>query len=211
MGNGIAPQRYQLDDVGVRHGTALSTLGRGCLDQWQRFLDPLRDEPFDLLEIGVGSGASLRTWREWFPFAHLVGLEARRLEFDPPIANSTIIHGSQTDFFVLKGLLRDRRFRVIVDDGSRRPDDQIQTFLTLFPWLEPDSVYICASFPEIGGVARDGEHGSLAGVSWFTELGRALITDGSGSRPPGATREVDLVLKRATGVFLMRGSAIVTS
>ncbi len=93
MGNGIAPLHCQLDDIGVRNGTALSTLGRGCLAQWQRFLDPLRDEPFDLLEIGVGSGASLRTWREWFPLAHLVGLEARRLVFDPPIANSTIIHG----------------------------------------------------------------------------------------------------------------------
>lgn len=211
MGTGVALERCQLDDVGVRHGTALSTLGRGCLGQWQRFLEPLRDESFDLLEIGVGSGASLRTWREWFPLAQLVGLEARRLMVDPPIAGSTIVHGSQTDFSVLKRLLRDRRFRLIVDDGSRRPDDQIQTFLTLFPWLEPDSVYICASFPEIEGAAGDGEQESLAGVSWFTELGRALIADGSGSRPPGAAREVDLVMQRAKGVFLMRGSAIVTN
>jgi hypothetical protein len=211
VGSDVALERYQLDDIGVRHGTALSTLGRGCLDQWQRFLEPLRDQPFDLLEIGVGSGASLRTWREWFPLAHLVGLEARRLTYDPPIVGCTIVHGSQTDFFVLQRLLRDRRFRLIVDDGSRRPDDQIQTFLTLFPWLEPDSVYICASFPEGGATAGEGEQRSLAGVSWFTELGRALIADGSGSRPPGATREVDLVLQRATGVFLMRGSAIVTS
>lgn len=211
MGTGVVLERSQLDDVGVRHGTALSTLSRGCLGEWQRFLEPLRDQSFDLLEIGVGSGASLRTWREWFPLAHLVGLEARRLVSDPPIPGSTILHGSQTDFFVLKRLLRDRRFRLIVDDGSRRPDDQIQTFLTLFPWLEPDSVYICASFPEHGATTGDGDQRSLAGVSWFTELGRALLADGSGSRPPGAAREVDLVLQQATGVFLMRGSAIVTS
>lgn len=211
MGTAAVLERSQLDAVGVRHGTALSTLNRGCLGEWQRFLEPLREQPFDLLEIGVGSGASLRTWREWFPLAHLVGLEARRLVCDPPIPGSTILHGSQTDFFVLKRLLRDRRFRLIVDDGSRRPDDQIQTFLTLFPWLEPGSVYICASFPERGTTAGDGDQRSLAGVSWFTELGRALLADGSGSRPPGAAREVDLVLQQATGVFLMRGSAIVTS
>jgi demethylmacrocin O-methyltransferase len=211
VGTETALERCYLDVIGVRHGTHLSSLGRNCLGQWQRFLEPLRDRPFDLLEIGVGSGASLRMWREWFPFADLVGLEARRLMFDPPIAGSTIVHGSQTDFFVLQRILRDRRFRLIVDDGSRRPDDQIQTFLTLFPWLEPDSVYICASLPDSAAASGDGEPPDLAGVSWFTELGRALIADGSGSRPPGATREVDLVLQRATGVFLMRGSAIVTS
>ena len=87
-------------------------------------------------------------WREWFPEARLVGLDARRLVLDPPIADCTIVQGNQTDLGALQPLLRDHRFRLIVDDGSHHPDDQVQTFQLLFPWLEPDSVYICAGFDE---------------------------------------------------------------
>jgi hypothetical protein len=147
----------QLDDIGVRHGLELSSLSRDVLRIWERFLAPLRDQTFDLLQIGVGSGAALRTWREGFPAARLVGLDARRLLLDPPIAECTIVQGNQTDPGALQPLLRNYRFRLIVDDGSHHPDDQVQTFQLLFPWLEPDSVYICAGFDESTILTRDQE------------------------------------------------------
>ena len=157
---GDEPVRCCLDAIGVRHGTELSSLGRDCLAQWERFLEPLREEAIDLLEIGVGSGASLRTWREWFPLARLVGLEARRVMLESSIAGCTIVQGSQTDFEVLRRILLNRRFRLIIDDGSRHVDDQVQTFLTLFPWLEPASVYICATFPDHAGADAAASPGS---------------------------------------------------
>jgi hypothetical protein len=144
-----------LDDIGVRHGSELSSLSRDVLRTWERFLAPLRDQNFDLLQIGVGSGESLRTWREWFPAARLVGLDARRLALDPAISECTIVQGNQTDLGALQPLLRDYRFRLIVDDGSHHPDDQVQTFQLLFPWLEADSVYICAGFDESTILAKD--------------------------------------------------------
>jgi hypothetical protein len=142
------PVQCHLDDIGVQHGSELSSLSRDMLRSWERFLAPLRDQTFDLLQIGVGTGASLRTWREWFPEARLVGLDPRRLVLEPPIGGCTIVQGNQTDLDALQPLLRDYRFRLIVDDGSHHPDDQVQTFQLLFPWLEPDSVYICAGFDE---------------------------------------------------------------
>jgi hypothetical protein len=153
----IRNERVQcyLDEAGVRHGSELSWLSRDQLRTWERFLAPLRDQRCDLLQIGVGDGASLRTWREWFPAARLVGLDPRRLVLDPPIAGCTIAQGNPTDPGALQPLLRDYRFRLIVDDGSHHPDDQVQTFQLLFPWLEPDSVYICAGFDESTILARD--------------------------------------------------------
>jgi hypothetical protein len=144
-----------LDDIGVRHGSELSSLSRDQLRSWERFLAPLREQRFDLLQIGVADGASLRTWREWFPAARLVGLDPRRLFLDSPIAGCTIVHGNQTDLGALQPLLRDYRFRLIVDDGSNHPDDQVQTFQLLFPWLEADSVYICAGFDESTILSKD--------------------------------------------------------
>jgi hypothetical protein len=84
-----------------------------------------------------------------------VGLDARRLVLDPPIAECTIVQGNQTDLGALQPLLRHYRFRLIVDDGSHHPNDQVQTFQLLFPWLEADSVYVCAGFDENTILARD--------------------------------------------------------
>ena len=133
----------------------MSSLVWDALRSWERFLAPRRDQAFDLLQIGVGTGASLRTWREWFPAARLVGLDPRRIVLDPAIADCTIVQGTQTDLGALQPLLRDYRFRLIVDDGSHHPDDQVQTFQLLFPWLAADSVYICAGFDESTIFARD--------------------------------------------------------
>jgi hypothetical protein len=144
-----------LDDIGVRHGSELSSLSRDVLRLWERFLAPLRGQSFDLLQIGVGNGASVRTWREWFPEARLVGLDPRRLVLDPPIAGCTLAQGNPTDLGALQPLLRDFRFRLIVDDGSHHPDDQVLTFQLLFPWLEPDSVYIGVGFDESTILATD--------------------------------------------------------
>ena len=242
-----------LDDIGVRHGSELSSLSRDVLRTWERFLAPLRGQTFDLLQIGVGTGASLRTWREWFPEARLVGLDARRLVVDPAISDCTIVQGNQTDLGTLQPLLRDYRFRLIVDDGSHHPDDQVQTFQLLFPWLEADSVYICAGFDESTIFAKDQDQperqqqrpeqakgrpkdeaaplrairpgeapggiprrpAQLAnqrnGPAWFAELGRILAAS---DLPDRRTLEQPLreyILRKATGVYLLPGSVVVTS
>ena len=239
------PVQRHLDATGVRHQTDLSSLSWDYLGAWERYLAPLRDQAFDLLHIGVGAGASLRTWREWFPASRLVGLDPRRIILDPPIANCTIVHGNQTDLGTLQPLLSDYRFRLIVDDGSHHPDDQVLTFQMLFPWLEADSVYICAGFgdraaapkaqPEPPGATQPGLAGNReqpdepsaqperletrlvgrsnqrTGAAWFAELGGALT---AGERRDCRTLEQlmqEFILRKATGVVLLRGSVVVTS
>ncbi len=199
---------WELDAIGVRHGTELSSLSRDCLRGWEPFLAPLRDRAFDLLEIGAGSGASLRTWREWFPAAQLVGLEARRIHLEPPIPGCVIVQGNQADPATLHRVVKDYTFQVVIDDGSRRADDQILTFLTLFPWLEPDSVYICAGL--LDGLDATSEPRQTGAAEWFAALGRSLVASGDGrddaDGPPGAAA----IQSRVRGVYLMRGCALVT-
>ena len=195
----------ELDAAGVRHGTELSSLSRDCLRGWAPLLAPFRGRSFDLLEIGVGSGASMRTWREWFPAAQLVGLEARRIHIEPPIPGCVIVQGNQADPATLHRVVKEYTLQVVIDDGSRCADDQIQTFLTLFPWLEPDSVYVCAGLPD--GLDAS-ESGQTSAAEWFAALGRTLVTTGDGREeaPPGAAA----ILPRVRGVYLMRGCALVT-
>lgn len=197
-----------LDDVGVRYGTHLSSLRKGCLAAWQPLLEPLRREAFDLLEIGVGSGASLRTWREWFPHARLVGLDARRIALEPPIDRCDLVQGCQTDLTAYHGLLRGHEFRLVIDDGSRVAEDQAATFLTLFPWLGPGSLYICAGLEE-GVMGREGEVESLGIHTWFAGLGTALSDAEQRERGPWNSPAIVAVVERCAGVLLTRGSAVV--
>lgn len=190
----------------------------------------LHGQSFDILHLGVGDGASLRMWREAFSEARLVGIDARRLDLDSPIKNCTLLQGHQSDPEILKPLLRKYRFRLIVDDESRHAEDRVQTFLTLFPWLEPDSTYICAGLDEswsasvpqekqLGKAAgkstkasrRVGKADASTGLAWFADLGRALT-----EREHQCAKTLDQTmreraLQKATGVLLLPGSVVVTS
>lgn len=201
----LSPERT-LDGLGIEHNTALSSLGRDCLRHWEPLFAPFRDRAFDLLEIGAGDGASLRTWRAWFPGARLVGLEARRIHLDPPIPGCVIVQGNQADPATLHRVVKDRSFRIVIDDGSRRAEDQLLTFQALFPWLEPGSLYLCAGLSESWDAAPQSDQ-SHAG-EWFAALGRMLVAGRETvEAPPGAAA----IVPRVGSVLLMRGCAVVTS
>lgn len=130
---------------------------------YERHLGHLRDQPFTLLEIGVGGyartgegGGSLRMWRRYFQQAQVVGLDIEDKSFlDRP--RMTTVQGDQTDATVLESILE--RFGVplvVIDDGSHRPDDIIATFGVLFPLLPDGAVYAIEDtqtsyWPEFGG------------------------------------------------------------
>jgi hypothetical protein len=203
-----------LDALGRRYGTDLSSLGRDCLRHWQRLLVSPWDQPFDLLEIGVGSGASLRTWREWFPRARLVGLDVRRVAVHPPIAGCSVVHGSQTDHAVLRQLVREYRFRLIIDDGSPYWDDKLRSFLTLFPWLDPDSAYFLAdsqaSTSPLTREDADATAGSASlDLSWFADLATTVAGRSAHAVSRGALEPLEHVVALATGVALFPGSVVV--
>lgn len=200
------PAPSGLDRVGRAHGTHLSSLRRDDLRTWEPFLEPLRNQAFDLIECGVGTGASLRTWREWFPRAQLIGIEARRLALDPPIPGCTVLHGNQSDPALLQHIIRTYRPRLVIDDGSPQADDRIATFITLFPWLEPGAHYICAGLSDLLGRESDDAERHAAG-EWFAALARALAF--GGEAPPGEPRAINPILRNATGVAMLRGCAII--
>ena len=116
---------------------------------YHRILKHLRDQPINLLEIGVGGynnpqsgGASLRMWAGYFPNARIVGLDIapKSIDISPRI---TIVHGSQVDDATLDSLTTTfGPFDVIVDDGSHVPAHMIYSFRRLYPRMREDGIYI---------------------------------------------------------------------
>lgn len=160
-------QRTGTDKWGVHYYTA----------HYERHLGHLRDQSFVLLEIGVGGyarsgagGGSLKMWKRYFQQAQVVGLDIEDKSFlDRP--RMTTVQGDQTDASVLASVIE--RFGaplVVIDDGSHRPADIIETFRVLFPLLPDGAVYAIEDtqtsyWPEYGGSEdRDSPHTTMAFV-----------------------------------------------
>ncbi|SKA42105.1 Methyltransferase domain-containing protein, partial [Enhydrobacter aerosaccus] len=122
-------------------------------DKWEQYLYIYEVElrrlvaqakPLELLEIGVQNGGSLEVWREFLPPGSTItgidtDLHCRQLSF----GNKIEVHiGNAANAAELEHLLGDKRFDVIVDDGSHQQSDILATFGALFPRLANGGKYI---------------------------------------------------------------------
>jgi hypothetical protein len=89
-------------------------------------------------------------------------------------------------------------------------EDQIRTFAALFPWAPPSSVYLCAGLADVASLESDQESSQLAAARWFARLGGVIATRGRWTDSSLDEATALAVLRKATGVVLMRGSVAVT-
>ena len=141
-------RRMDLTELALHFGT--DKAGRHHYTQhYEQHLQHLRREAFTLLEIGIGGyrrkgkgGASLRMWKHYFPRASIVGLDLQDKSF-VEAKRIRVYQGSQTDEEVLRRIVSDSGgVKVVVDDGSHRPEHIRESFRILFPLIDDDGVYI---------------------------------------------------------------------
>ncbi len=121
---------------------------------YQKYLEPLRDRPLKMLEIGLGCdmeygpGASYATWLEFVPHVDLYYIEydaACAKKWAASTTGATIFSGDQADVVFLKKFIADTggKFDIIVDDGGHTMVQQQTSFDTLFPEVNPGGLYFC--------------------------------------------------------------------
>jgi hypothetical protein len=137
--------QHNLDIVGVIEGTDKCSSflnGWGYLGHYEAAFRHLRDAPINFIEIGIGSGASLRTWKSFFTRARIVGVDIQphcaRFADD----RVSIEIGSQDDPGFLARICTQYPPTVIIDDGSHRADHIVYTFERMFPSLLPGGFYV---------------------------------------------------------------------
>ncbi|MFF4394178.1 hypothetical protein [Streptomyces sp. NPDC001480] len=142
---------------------------------YQRHLQHLKKESFNLLEIGVGGysragqgGASLRMWKAFFPKAQIFGMDIQDKSFVDEDRITTFI-GDQSDPSSLNAVAdKIGDLDVIIDDGSHRSPHVLTTFATLFPRLKDGGIYAVEDtqssyWPEwMGSEDRDAPNTSMA-------------------------------------------------
>lgn len=129
-----------LNDLALKYGTDKNMGHHGFTQYYERHFEHLRNEEINLLEIGVKDGASLRMWRDYFYKGQIAGLD-----IDPACKKykDDRIHiwiGSQQNIELLK--LMGGPNDIIIDDGSHKWKDQIETFETLFPLMNKGGIYV---------------------------------------------------------------------
>lgn len=137
--------RKSLNEIGVETGTDKSTLTHCYLDNYEKYLAPLREKEFVLLELGVGNGSSIKMWREYFPNARIFGID-----INADCAGEGIFIGSQNDKDFLNNVLAEiGTVNVLIDDCSHEGWRTIDTFKYLFPKISEGGLFFvedCATF-----------------------------------------------------------------
>ena len=132
-----------LDAIGIHFGTDKSSRHHDYLNFYEQTFARRRHEPLTLLEIGVFNGASLRTWREYFPNARIVGADiepmARRWRGD----RIEIEYMDQSNLEDLTRVaIKHGPFDIIIEYGSHLWEHQITTLKTLYPFLRAGGLYV---------------------------------------------------------------------
>ena len=102
------------------------------------------DEEFSLLELGVYYGGSCAAWCESIPNSFICGVDHNlgRIWINPSdYKNLTLLSGSHEDSKTYDSL-GDRKFDIIIDDGSHIDRDQVANFLILRNKLKDGGVYV---------------------------------------------------------------------
>ena len=119
-----------------------------------------RDGIRSLLEVGIGTmlpgvhssmvgyaqdgyapGGSLRAWRDYLPNATITGIDVQP---DTQVTEDRIetLLCDSTNESQARNVLGERRFDVIIDDGSHIDTNQLLTLRHLYPRLNPGGVYV---------------------------------------------------------------------
>ena len=134
------------------------------------------NRPMFFLEIGCGRGGSAQMWKRYLgPNARIVGLdinpECKKFEED----QIEVRIGRQSDLAFLQSVIDEFGIPdVVLDDGSHRMSDVVETFRFLYPQTAADGVYLVedlhtAYWEEYGG--------GLARQGTFIELCKGLIDE----------------------------------
>ncbi len=138
-----------LDTLGKKYGTDKAEGSHNYLFMYEFFLQRFRDKPIRLLEMGVGNGASLRMWREYFPLAVIVGFDIDPQRMENAGRRVDIHIGDQGNDEDLQRV-QDAHgpFDVIVDDAGHDPRMQVSAYKWLLPKMPAGGIYI---LEDVGG------------------------------------------------------------
>lgn len=148
----------------------------GCCDcftkYYEMFFKPIRNQVQNVLEIGLNEEGrsdcpSLHMWLDYFPNAHIYGIDILKQTFTHP--RVTIMQIDQSNPISLQRALYSIKtnFDLIVDDGSHDCYDQQITLIKLFRKLKAGGIY---SIEGLYWISSEPSNGTMETLDFLTAL-----------------------------------------
>lgn len=130
-----------LSDIGDKWATDKCSYDHNYLEKYEFFLQKFKAAPFNLLELGIYHGDSLRMWQEYFSQAEIFGVDIQESCRQYASDRVNIIIADLSDE-VEMAKLHDVRPSVIIDDASHLWSHQVKALFSLWHCLPHGGVYI---------------------------------------------------------------------
>lgn len=144
-------QKDELTILADKYGCDKGSIKHEYTKIYNKYFSILKNEKFKMLEIGYGQGSSIKMWLDYFPYIDLYCIDIiKTLSKDKKIENHIknkrfkFINADQTSIKQMRKIfeINNNNFKIIIDDGSHKAEDEIYTFDYLFPHLEKGGLYI---------------------------------------------------------------------
>lgn len=154
-----------LTNLGKKYDTDKVT--HGFTNVYDELFSNYRNDKFNLLEVGVFYGSSIKMWNEYFPNAQIYaadyykGVNGNKRSFPDPekfvrevnneknnlysrISIVNLDQSSENEIidFCNKCKNENLKFKIILDDGSHLMRDQQLTFFHMFDILEDGGIFV---------------------------------------------------------------------
>ena len=139
--------------------------GHGFAKFYEKYFDSKKDDNFNLLEIGTWEGGSSASFNLYFPNAQIYGLDrnfkfkykGKKLKY----FNCDLTNNS--DFKNLQEKIKNKQFKIIIDDGSHILSHIIKNLISFFKYVESGSYYVIEDFnaPEYYNYLNDSKDSEL--------------------------------------------------
>lgn len=132
-----------LNEIAKKYGTDKSSDVHNYCNKYAKYFMFERYAEIKILEIGVLDGNSLKTWKDYFYNAKIVGIDINPDCSQYVEERISVEIGDQTDpEFLKKVVEKHGPFDLILDDGSHMNDHVVFTFKELFPTLKNGGTYV---------------------------------------------------------------------
>ena len=138
-----------LDSIFQKYDCDKSSKGHHYYLEYEKFLEPQREEKLNILEVGIFKGTSMAAFHDYLPNAEIYGIDV--FTRVPPENIEALtrdrIHWMKADStsFSLAGKIEKQwpgiKFDMIIDDGLHFPEANQKTFDNLIHLLKDDGVF----------------------------------------------------------------------
>lgn len=117
---------------------------------YETLFQSIRKSASNILEIGINSGGSIQLWRDWFPNAHIYGIdfmniddiENKSIKNDHNITLFTETNGYDDSFIYNNFQSKNIKFDMILDDGPHSFESNIDFINKYLPLLTETGILI---------------------------------------------------------------------